>query len=393
MDPALLADGISCDTGLNLSSAVRHSSSIPHLYVDGLSAILDQAGLQLRRGDVVEVQGLASSGKTSLLLHLAATALLPRRAHVRVDRQVLEVVVGGKEEAVVWIDCTSRFDVDRLASLLRHHLDTSIQRYRAPRGIGAPRDEEIDGLVDECLTRLQVFYPSSTLQLAATIQGLPEWAKTHAAEEVGSVLIDGMSEFAWADQYAHEQRSASFAPGAPRPVDSSASSQTPLRLLLAAIAHLRRTLAPLIFVTQWVFRPHAILPQRSSDGLPFYQHHFAPPHWPSISTVPLVSDASIDPLESPSLLDGMWPTFPLKLHITVHPPQKAVFRKGVNLDTVLQEQKKRLKERDKLFKRARGLGTAAGGMGTEGIQCVVRKQGGVEIGSWEMSVYEKEIVT
>lgn len=393
MDPALLADGIACDTALNLSSAVRHSSSVPHVYVDGLNAILDQAGLQLRRGDVVEVQGLASSGKMSLLLHLAATALLPRKAHVRVDRQFLEIIVGGKEEAVVWVDCTSRFDVDRLASILRHHLKTAIQRYRAPRGIGAPRDEELDGLVDECLARLHVFYPSSTLQLAATIQALPEWAKTNAAEEVGSVLIDGMSDFAWADQYTHEQRSASLASGAHRSVDSFPSSQAALRLLLAAIANLRRSLAPLIFITQWVFRPHAVLPQRSSDGLPFYQHHFAPPHWPSISTVPAVSEADITPLDSPSLLDGMWPTFPLKLHITTHPAKKPVFRSGVNLDTVMQEQKKRLKERDKLFKRARGLGTAAGGMGTEGIQCVVRKQGGIEIGSWEMSVYEKEIVT
>ncbi|GEM08363.1 rad51 family DNA repair protein [Rhodotorula toruloides] len=374
MDPALLADGFASETGLSLSSAVRHSSSVPHIYVDGLNAILDQAGLQLKRGDVVEVQGLASSGKTSLLVHLAATALLPRKAHVRVDKQVLEVVVGGKEEAIAWIDCTSRFDVDRLASILRHYLDNSIQRY-----------------LDECLTRLHVFYPSSTIQLAATIQALPEWAKTHAVEEVCSVLIDGMSQFAWADQYAHEQRIASLAPGAPRPADSSAASQAPLRLLLAAIAHLRRTLAPLIFVTQWVFRPHAILPQRSSDNLPFYQHHFAPPHWPSISTASV--HANFDPLDSPSLLDGLWPTFPLKLHITTHPPQKPIFRKGINLGTVLQEQKKRLKERDKLFRRASGLGTAAGGMGTEGIHCVVRKQGGVEIGSWEMSVYEKEIVT
>jgi hypothetical protein len=34
------------------------------------------------------------------------TAILMRNAHVRIDRQVLEIPIGGKEETVVWIDCT-----------------------------------------------------------------------------------------------------------------------------------------------------------------------------------------------------------------------------------------------------------------------------------------------
>ncbi|GAA5986429.1 hypothetical protein JCM10908_003751 [Rhodotorula pacifica] len=396
MDATKLSSGIGAETARSLISSVRYSTSLPTTFISGLDSMLDNAGIPLRRGDVVELQGLPSSGKTTLLLYLAATALLMRNAHVRIDRQVLEVPIGGKEETVVWIDCTSRFDIDRLATLVRHQIVTLVTRYRAPKGIGAPREEEIDSLVDECLSRLHVFYPSSMLQLAATVQHLPEWSKKNAFDELGTVLIDGMSEFAWIDQYELEnkQQAENATTAAARPPPTRPSNQPPLRLLCAAIANLRRTFAPLVFITQWVFRPHSVLRQTSQDGLPFYTHHYAPPFWPSITTPPPPpSSTTGDPLDPPLYIDHKWPTFPLALHITLHPRKKPLFRKGVRFDQVLAEQRRVAKEREKAYK-GQGVGTArAGGLGTEGITCVVRKPGGIEVGSWDMNVYEKEIVT
>ncbi|GAA5879223.1 hypothetical protein JCM1840_007619 [Sporobolomyces johnsonii] len=369
MDPAALSAAIRTESAVDFFSSCRCSTSLPVTYVEGLDALLYGTDAALRRGDVVEVQGLPSSGKTSLLLHLAATALLMRKAHVRIDGSVAEVRVGGKEETVVWMDCTTRFDIARLASLVRHHLVVAIQRFRRPRGLGAPTVEELDSLVEECLARFHVFHPTSTLQLAATVQGLPEWFKDHATEDLGYVLVDGMSEFAWADQYVRETTPKPPPPNPPLP---------PLRLLLAAIANLRKTLAPVIFITQWVFRPSVTLPHLSQEKFPFYQHHFAPPHWPSISSPSPSIDPS-DPLKPPTLPNSDWPTFPIKLHITMHPPAKAVFRKGVGLATVLSESMKESGERE--------------GKGTEGIKCVLRGPGGKEIGSWEMGVHDHEIVT
>lgn len=399
MDPAKLSTTIGVETARSLISSVRCSTSLPTTFISGLDSVLDNAGIPLRRGDVVELQGLPSSGKTTLLLYLAATAILMRAAHVRIDRQVLEIPIGGKEETVVWIDCTGRFDIDRLANLVRHQIVTLITRYRAPKGIGAPRDEEIDSLVDECLSRLHVFYPSSMLQLAATVQNLPEWTKTNAFDELGTVLIDGMSEFAWIDQFELEQKQqvAATAEAAARGGATRPAEQPPLRLLGTAIAHLRRTIAPLVFITQWVFRPHSVLRHTSEDGLPFYSHHYAPPFWPSISS-PLppptaTASAAADPLDPPTLVDGQWPTFPLALHITMHPRKRPVFRKGIRFDQVVAEQRRAAQEREQVYKR-QGVGTArASGLGTEGITCVIRKPGGIEVGSWDMSVYEKEIVT
>lgn len=403
MDPAKLSTTIGVETARSLISTVRSSTSLPTTFISGLDSVLDNAGTPLRRGDVVELQGLPSSGKTTLLLYLAATAILMRNAHVRIDRQVLEIPIGGKEETVVWIDCTGRFDIDRLAVLVRHQIVTLVTRYRAPKGIGAPRDEEIDSLVDECLSRLHVFYPSSMLQLAATVQNLPEWTKTNAFDELGTVLIDGMSEFAWIDQFELEQKqqqqqqfaaTTTAAETAARAGYTRPAEQPPLRLLVTAIARLRRTIAPLVFITQWVFRPHSILRHTSQDGFPFYSHHYAPPFWPSISSPPPPpASAAADPLDPPTLGDGQWPTFPLALHITTHPRKKPVFRKGIRFDQVVAEQRRAAQEREKAY-QGQGVGTArANVLGTEGITCVVRKPGGIEVGSWDMSVYEKEIVT
>ncbi|BGP15180.1 hypothetical protein JCM10213_008680 [Rhodosporidiobolus nylandii] len=385
MDPSTLSSGITSSSALSLVSSVRHATSVPPTFLSGLDALLHSSDTEpLRRGDVVELQGLPGSGKTALLLHLAATTLLPRFAYVRFEDLrggpgVACVEVGGKEEVVAFLDCSARaFPISRLSALLRRHLRLAIRRYRAPKGLGAPREEELDALVEEALSRLHVFKPSSTLQLAVTVQDLPVWAADRAEQngddepELGMVLIDGMSEFAWADQLTRENAAATT-------TSSSTPPTPPLRLLLRAIANLRASLSPLIFLTQWVFRPSSVLSQTSQESLPFYTHHFAPPHWPSISSAP--RPAGKDPLEAPIVGVGAerWPSFPLALHITLHPPEKGVFRRGSKWSEVTAE-------------RAGGKG-AKEGDATEGIKCVVRAPGGRELGSWEMSVAEEEITT
>ncbi|GAA5897173.1 hypothetical protein JCM6882_001809 [Rhodosporidiobolus microsporus] len=420
MDPSTLSAGISSLSALHLASSVRYRTSLPQTYLSGLETLLSSSSESdehaLRRGDVVELQSLPGAGKTSLLLFLAAIHLLPRKAYVRFadldggrsGGGVALVDVGGKEETVAWMECsTRRFPIERLAALLRTHLNEAIRRWRAPKGLGAPKEEEVDSLVEEALSRLHVFRCSSTLQLAVTVQNLPSWAAERAEREggedepeVGLVVVEGMSEFAWPDQYTRETALASSTPS------SAASAPTPpLRHLLSALAHLHRTLSPLIFLSQWVFRPSTLaappLSTRSDENLPFYAHHFAPPYWPSLTNPPYPFSSSSagggekDPLDPPlaefpaSKQGGgaaaaddkntKWPTFPLKLHITLHPPEKPVFPRGTTWAQVLHDR--------------RGSGYAARERETSGIKCVVRVNGGKEVGSWEMSVGEGEVAT
>jgi len=403
MDPATLSDAISSSSALSLVHQVAHSTAPLPTFASGLDALLDHANLPLRRGDIVELQGLPGSAKSSLLVHLAATALLPRTAHVRIADHVLTVPVGGKHAHVAYLDCTPRrLDlVDRLASLVRHHLDLAIRRFRAPRGIGAPRDRELDSLVDECLARLTVWSPTGTVQLAATLRSLPRWALVdgNAHDELAYVVVDGMSEFAWADQHAATSSSSAAASSS----SASAATRRPLRLVVDALAHLRATLAPVVFVSQWVFRPEATLAHRSQEGLPFYAGHYPSALWPSI-----LSSPPPPPTSSASAAAASAPTNPLAprpgallpialaLHLTLHPSPTPPLRRGTPLALLLSEQRRRVRARERAQSGAgeSSWGTALGGIGgTEGVRVVVRRPGGHEVGSFDVEVWEREVVT
>ncbi|GAA5927649.1 uncharacterized protein JCM15063_005956 [Sporobolomyces koalae] len=367
MEPATLGSTISTVSGLDLFNSIRWDTSQPDTLVDGLDALLHGSATPLRRGDIIEVQGVTASGKTQLLVRIAVNALLPRRAHVRLERDVVQIVVGGKEEQVVWIDCTAReFDIDRIVRILRAHFVSVINQYRRPKGIGPPTDQELDSLVEECMTRFYVFSPTSTLQLASTIQTLPEWHVSTGGDELAYILIDGMTEFAWLDQYDREVE---------RNTKKTLQTVPPLRLFSAALARLRHVLAPLVFITQWVLRPSQPVATPSQQNLPFYRHHFTPPLYPSLtSTVPLEPDNPLAPIYYPSSSSAV---FPINFHLTLHPAPKPVFRKGISLGMVLKEgvRTDRAKERQ-----------------TEGIVCVLREAGGNEVGSWEMTITATDII-
>ncbi|GAA5962564.1 hypothetical protein JCM3765_003731 [Sporobolomyces pararoseus] len=386
MEPSTLGSTISTSSGLNLFNSVRYSTSPPATLIDGFDALLHGSSTPLRRGDVTEIHGVTASGKTQLLLKLAVNHLLPRSIHVRIDRQVLLVPVGGKEEMVISFNCSIGFEkeIEKLSKVLRFHLVQAINQYRRPKGIGSPTEEEVDSLVQECLARLQVFSPTSTLQLACTIRSLPDWYARNAQEgggneELGCVIIDGMTEFAWTDEFERRQS------------QQQSSFVAPLKLFSSAISHLRQTLSPLIFISQWVLRstqPHSV---PSQQNLPFYRAHFYPPHYPSLSNPPLMSDEQ-DPLSPHYYPSSSSPLFPIHYHITLHPSPRPTFRKGVSLAMVLKEGTRQEQE-----KMRQDAGTTRGDertseRWTEGIVCVLREKGGKELGSWEMEIGESEII-
>lgn len=272
--------------------------------------------------------------QTTLLLHLAMTAILMRDAK---DSAGVSVDVAGKEQTVIWVECGGRnAPIRRLATLLRGHLSSTMP---------AAEDDLLDTLIDQCLARFVVYRPTSTTELAATIQALPDlfMAMDDATPELGYVLIDGMSEFAWADQLASERGKDADTTGSPNA----------LRRLVAAIANLRNVLAPVTFISQIVVRPSAITDWTSDtlDGrLPFYRHHLVAP-WPSISQTTIPSAASTT-------------SFTFAFHISTHAPEPEVIQPRTTMQAALAARQQGLRE------------------GTAGFRAVVRRAGGQLVGEW-----------
>ncbi|ORY91518.1 hypothetical protein BCR35DRAFT_286458 [Leucosporidium creatinivorum] len=358
VDPATLLSGIKSQSALHLSSSARWSTCNSPSYISGLDSLFDE-GTPLRRGDIVELQGVTGSGKTQLLLYLSMTAILPRRCGT--------TQVGGKEAMVAWLDCTLRFDIRKLAGMCRGHLKNML---------GEVDEKVLDREVDKCLKRFVLFEPSSMLELAATVQRLPEWYKENGKEEIGYFMIEGMSEFAWADMYATElltklSATTNYTPStAPTPGHS-------LRLLVAALSRLRSSLAPITFVSQWVFRPSSVTRYSTTapgdtnqQGLPFYAPHLAPSTgWPSIDRSARYTNTSDDPLAPPSTIPGTnLPSFTFNYHITCHPPSLRVMRQGITMVEAFES-------------RSDGRGE-----GSEGFRCVLKERGGREVGMWEWEV-------
>lgn len=358
----MLVDGIKSQSGTELFNSVRYSTAPPGpSFFGGLDTLFQASPLQ--RGDVVEIQGATGSGKTSFLYFLCITAILPSEWTVTLGSNPISTSVGGKGQSVAFLDCTQRFSITRLATLLREHLSQALEV--------TVQDHVIDDQVRECLKRLHVFSPHSTVQLAATLQRLPSYFTSEAASatELAYVLIDGSSEFFWADQYERE-RSLNGAKGKAPAADPAGANVDPLRLLVSSLAHVRSTLSPIIVLSQWVLRD-ATVSHLSQEGLPLFAHHLPAPY-PRISN-PFPPIDPADPMRPPILPNSEASTVPLKWHImTFAPPVKKLLGGGT-------------------FREALARRKAGRGKGMQGIKAVLRAAGGKEVGSWEWDVLERSV--
>lgn len=134
--------------------------------------------------------------------------------------------------------------------------------------------DAVEGLAEQCLERLSVFRPTSSVQLAITIRHLSQY---HAKEprlqdyELGILAIDSMSAFYWKDRHALEQLRDS-------PADSSNSTLPPnlLHYVVDALRHLRRSHRPVILMTNWGLNPVSKQANAGQPVSPFYRQHLHP---------------------------------------------------------------------------------------------------------------------
>ncbi|XP_071904530.1 DNA repair protein XRCC2 homolog isoform X2 [Coffea arabica] len=112
--------------------------------------------LPLRPGNVVEVAGAPSSGKTHILMQAAISCILPK--------QWKGVQFGGMERLAVFVDLDCRFDVLRFSRLLKHKL---IQANSNDMKSQTQYDEE---LFAECMRRFLYIRGYNSLEFLATLK-------------------------------------------------------------------------------------------------------------------------------------------------------------------------------------------------------------------------------
>ncbi|KAI9786370.1 MAG: hypothetical protein M1816_008031 [Peltula sp. TS41687] len=180
----------------------------------------------------LSIHGPPSSGKTHLLYQLCATSVLPTR-------------YSGQASTVILLDTDQRFDVVRCAQVMRHSLlcrrkpaaSTSAAMTPAAAEAEAVEEEkekakekEVESIIENALSHIHVFRPTSTDQLIATIQHIPTYLfgtesgsgsgtaddnnshgnSNHSSSrgrKLAAVVLDSSSAFYWEDRWARESSS------------------------------------------------------------------------------------------------------------------------------------------------------------------------------------------
>ncbi|KAK3166090.1 hypothetical protein QOZ80_1AG0041330 [Eleusine coracana subsp. coracana] len=133
----------------------------------------------LRPGNVVEIAGPSNSGKSQLLLVAAVQCILPKEWE--------GIYFGGLGKAVMFLDLDCRFDVLRLAQILRSRIEEGFSSAH-------PRNGELakDGTKDNfnCLFEETLFSDCMQRFLYVRCYGSSEFIA--ALETIGSQLRDGV---------------------------------------------------------------------------------------------------------------------------------------------------------------------------------------------------------
>ncbi|TVU36375.1 hypothetical protein EJB05_18307 [Eragrostis curvula] len=152
----------------------------------------------LRPGNVVEIAGPSNSGKSNLLLTSAVQCILPKEWE--------GIYFGGLGKAVMFFDLDCRFDVLRLAQMLR-------SRIAEGRSSAHPRNEELgkDGTKDSFNCSFEDTLFSDCMQRFLYTVESQLWSGVLGAS-VYFLMIDSIGAFYWMDrgsQPARESKGAS----------------------------------------------------------------------------------------------------------------------------------------------------------------------------------------
>lgn len=253
----------------------------------------------INRGDVLEIQGPAASGKTQLLYHLAMKCILPHEISLTFSGDSLSYLsraihIGGWGKGVIIMDTDGRWSMKRLKHLLVKRLESLYphdrEKYEPP----------LENLVSDSFRRVHIFRPTSSLSLAATLMHLPLYLAERMPDyEMALLAVDSISSFYWIDRYNAEQQQ--------RSIDKKDKDITsPLGHILVTIQDLRLKFGQVTVLTNWGILPQTQGPSQEAANSPFYRQHLHP--YPAPFELPprILTNAHLYP--------------PITYHITLPPP-------------------------------------------------------------------------
>lgn len=267
----------------------------------------------LNRGDVIEIQGPAASGKTQLLYFFAMTCVLPNAVTVScaLDTAAADepqyssnVLLRGRAKCAVVFDCDGRWRMGRLHAILTSYITSKFTRAFAPdttaREIPALSfTPSVADLVAESLSRVHIFRPTSSLALASTLLSLPIYHREHMPDdEILMVFVDSLSAFHHSDKWRAEQATLAdnslrdsagrTTPSTQRVAASSSSTSSLPRVDTNAMIHvlntiqsLRQDLGIITFITNWaMITPdgRSVANLNIEEFAPWLGQHLSPPY-------------------------------------------------------------------------------------------------------------------
>ena len=153
----------------------------------GLS-LFSHLHLGLKPGDVVELCGTEGTGKTEVLLNIAAHCTLPKSWKGR--------RFPGRSTEVIYISTDYKFDLLRLVSLLEGKICQGFQQ----NSVETPSEDSGDykKVITSCLARAHILYCNSSSELITTLQSMKSFLHNHP--EVCVLILDNIANFYWVDR-------------------------------------------------------------------------------------------------------------------------------------------------------------------------------------------------
>ena len=333
----------------------------------------------LNRGDVLEIQGPAGSGKTQMLQFFAMTTCLPRTWEVELTvrgssrpPRTETIAIGGRHKSVIVLDCDGRFKIERTYQLVRSHLTRRVQEHAATIPALYSAEASGDYLHAETLrslARVHVFAPASSLSLSATLLSLPRYIRNQSVYEVAFVLIDNISAFYWQDRYQTEQDLKAKV--------KVKGSKNSMRHVMSSLYTLREKLGIVTILTNWAFPMQGDRQPTSSS--PFYRQHLPKPYPSPFSLESEGSSAIVPhfdplrPLSQQNLVNFLHITH----HLTLHSSKIKLASKDVTMANALREEPFRSMEQQEI-----------GSMAYVRIPGI---EGGDELGRWELVIRQNAV--
>lgn len=243
------------------------------------------------------------------------------------------IEIGGKGCHLVLFDMDGRWDMYRLAGMLRGHLERRVKEHcednAAQLNQARASPKEIESHVQAALGRILFFRPSSLISLAASIKLLPKTLEQGLTRgTVSLILIDSLTATYWQGRWDLEQarQEAEATPPAADKQPKAPVPSHPIRQVLRELGKLRKLYGFVTVMTTTAFT-------QESRGCPFYKPILPPPY-----PAPFSAEAPY-----PRQLDRLNPLhtevpLPITHHLTVHAMPIPPMDKEVTREKALGEE-------------------------------------------------------